>query len=75
MIKLPKPKHKYGYTADQIKEICKTYKIAQKKFWEFFGVNTCMLDKKLGSIYYPVDVERTLAFILGYRKVSLAEWD
>ena len=74
-MKLPKPKHKYGYTKNQINHICKKYKISQNKFWKTFGVNTCLLDEKLGVIYYPVDVERTLAIILGYRDVSWMEWD
>ena len=71
---LPESKHNLGYTRREVKTICKLFSIPLKKFWKVFGVNTvAVVDKE--TIYYPVDVERTLAQILGYRRVSIAEWD
>lgn len=57
---LPKPLHEYGYTKDQVKEIYRSRKIHYKTFWKAFGVNTCMRDEKLGTIFYPCDIERAL---------------
>lgn len=75
-IDLPKPSHKHGYTNTEIKGICRKHGIKVKDFWREFGVNTALLDEKTNEIiYYPVDVERALAFILGYRKVHPLEWD
>jgi len=75
-VKLPKPSHKFGYTRKEILDIIRPLKIHHKKFWKAFGVNTCMIDEKTGeAIFYPCDVERALAKILKYRKVSVWEWD
>ena len=71
---LPKPKHKYGYTGIQINQICKAKNIDTYVFWETFGVNSCMLDKKLGTIYYPCDVERAL-YQLKDKDGKWHEWD
>lgn len=71
---LPKPEHKYGYTKKQIMKICKDRKISVAIFWEEFGVNTCMVDKKLGIIYYPCDVEKTL-YHLGHKDGVNHLWD
>jgi hypothetical protein len=59
-MKLPKPEHKYGYTSKQIGEICQKVGATREEFGEAFGVNTCAIDPELGTIYYPVDVERAL---------------
>lgn len=71
---LPKPEHEYGYTKKQVLQICRERKIHHKKFWSAFGVNTCMFDKKLGVIYYPCDVERTL-YKLGHKDGVNHLWD
>lgn len=71
---LPQPIHKYGYTKEQVLQICRERKIHHKKFWAAFGVNTCMLDKKLGVIYYPCDIERTL-FNFGQKDGINRLWD
>lgn len=57
---LPEPAHEFGYTEDQIHQICKERNIFIDDFWDKFGVNTCALDEKLGRIYYPCDVQRAL---------------
>lgn len=76
---LPKPKHsEHGYTNREVLDIIRPYKIHHKTFWSKFGVNTCGLkeiDGKQEMIFYPVDIERTLALCLRYRKVSIEEWD
>jgi hypothetical protein len=71
---LPKPEHEYGYTRKQILQICKDRKIHHKKFWSAFGVNTCAVDEKLGTIYYPCDVERAL-YNLGQKDGVNHLWD
>lgn len=58
--KLPKPLHKYGYTRAQVEGIAKNVGVTMERFWGAFGINTCALDKELGTIYYPCDVERAL---------------
>lgn len=74
--KLPKPQHRLGYTCAEIYKILKKNKIEKDKFWNMYGINTCGFDEKTKEIYYyPIDVERTLASILGYREVSFEEWD
>lgn len=76
MKKLPRPNHKYGYTKDQIKEICKSEKIKEKDFWKAFGINTCpVIDEKTNEVaYYPCDIERAL-YILGNKMGKNHLWD
>ena len=71
---LPKPKHDYGYTKEQILQICRERKIHHAKFWSAFGVNTCAVDKEMGTIYYPCDVERAL-YQLGSKDGRFHSWD
>ena len=71
---LPKPEHPYGYTKRQVLQICRERKIHHATFWQIFGVNTCAIDKKLGVIYYPVDVKRAL-YELGHEDGEYAPWD
>ena len=71
---LPKPEHDSGYTQKQIKEICAERGITDDEFEEAFGVNTCLLDDKLGVIYYPCDVERAL-YKLGKKDGKYHLWD
>lgn len=63
---LPPPDHKHGYT-DLYLDLCLIVMgINQDKFWEAFGVNTCMYDdKRKRNIYYQHDVESALS-IMGY---------
>jgi len=58
--KLPKPAHKFGYTRAQVDEIITMRGIEPCAFWEAWGVNTCVRDPEMGTIYYPVDIERAL---------------
>ena len=60
MNKLPKPKHKYGYSESQVKEIMKKLNIPWKIFEEAFGVNTVAVAENGESILYVCDVERAL---------------
>jgi hypothetical protein len=71
---LPKPKHLYGYTEEQVLQICKERKIHPATFWKVFGVNTVTVDDKLEIIYYPVDVKRAL-YELGHADGEYSEWD
>lgn len=71
---LPKPAHKYGYTGEQVKQICRERKIHHKTFSKAFGANTVAVDKKLGVIYYPCDVERAL-YQLGKQDGVNHQWD
>ena len=59
-IKLPKPAHKHGYTEKQLENIKRKAGVTDDKFSEAFGVNTCMWDEKLGTIFYKSDIERAL---------------
>lgn len=59
-LKLPRPDHKYGYTSKLVDKICKDRGITREQFGEAFGINTCVHDKKLGTIYYGCDIERAL---------------
>jgi len=52
MNKLPKPKHKYGYSESQVKEIMKKLNIPWKIFEEAFGVNTVAVAENGESILY-----------------------
>ncbi len=57
---LPKPKHKLGYTGEEVNKICKDRKIDIDIFWEEFGVNTVGVAKDGKVRYYPQDIEKTL---------------
>jgi hypothetical protein len=75
MKNLPKPKNKYGYTRKEIEEIIQELDIDSKKFWNQFGTNTCMIDKKGNTIYYICDIERTL-WELGFESLGkFHSWD
>jgi hypothetical protein len=72
---LPKPDHEYGYSKPYLESWLKSQKINKKKFWEAFGRgNTCTFDEKLGTIVYPVDVEKAL-FELGHKAGLNHLWD
>ena len=71
---LPTPQHPYGYTKKQILQICRERKIHHATFWKAFGVNTCTVDDKLGTIYYPVDVKKAL-YELGHKDGEYSAWD
>jgi hypothetical protein len=70
---LPKPHGKYGYTAEQITEICKERNITEKAFWASFGRNTVAVVKGKEN-YYPCDVEKAL-FNLGVEDGKWHPWD
>lgn len=74
-IELPKPDRPHGHSRKQVLAICRKHKIHHKTFWKAFGVNTCAVDKDGLINYYTCDIERTLAVILKYRRVSSLEWD
>lgn len=69
---LPKPAGKYGYTAKQIRKICRVRKIHHKTFSKAFGVNTCALDNGEPN-YYACDIELAL-YKLG-KGGKHHEWD
>jgi hypothetical protein len=71
---LPKPKGQYGYTQDELKQICKDRGISFKKFNSIFGVNTVAVDKSGKINYYVCDVERTL-YELGNKDGCFHCWD
>jgi len=74
MVKLPKPKHKYGYPESQVKEIIKKLGISEAKFNKAFGINTCSVSKTGEIIMYPCDVERAL-YNLGHELGRYHPWD
>jgi DNA-binding transcriptional regulator YiaG len=57
---LPEPKHKHGYSGDEIREICEKRNINLDDFWIAFGVNTVCLAKDGRPRYYVCDVEKAL---------------
>lgn len=74
-MKLPTPDAQYGHSREQVEWICQQHNIPMEKFWDEFGVNTAALDDKGQVNYYGCDIERTLARILRYRKVTIEEMD
>jgi hypothetical protein len=73
---LPKSKHELGYTAEEVKAICKKYKVTEKQFNEKFGVNTCSLHPETNEIlYYDCDIIRTISMIKENRDMHPWEWD
>jgi hypothetical protein len=75
-MRLPPPRYGRGYTKEEVLTILRWFKVHHARFWKAFGVNTCgVCDCGKTVYYYPCDVERALAEILKYRKVSLAEFD
>ena len=44
-MKLPKSKHKLGYTRKEVLDIIRPLKIHPSKFWKKFGVNTCAVSE------------------------------
>ena len=73
MKRLPKPKHKLGYTAKEVFSICKKLDVDILKFNRAFGVNTCGVIKG-EVIYYVCDVERAL-WVLGCKFGKYHSWD
>lgn len=75
-MKLPKPKHKMGYTSAELDAMMPDLD-ERKRFNKQFGVQTCMIDKKTGNvIFYSWDVERCLEIVRGERgPMDSAEWD
>jgi hypothetical protein len=71
---LPKPKGEFGYTAKELKQICKERGISFKKFDLNFGINTVAVDKNGEINYYPIDVENTL-YALGNKDGRFHLWD
>lgn len=74
--KLPKPRHKMGYTAAELDALMPDM-AERKRFNKQFGCQTCMIDAKTGeTIYYTWDVEKCLAIVRGERgPMDSAEWD
>ena len=66
----------YGMTATEVQDLVEALEVKPEMFWEEFGVNTVTRDElSTLSLYYYVDIERTLAKIKKWRNVSFAEWD
>ena len=74
-MKLPKSKHKLGYTNKEILDIIRPLKIHHKTFNKKFGVNTCTMNEDGKSLYYAVDILRTIRIIKENREMTTAEWD
>jgi len=71
---LKDPKDPRGYTSEEIKEICKKYKIHWKKFKKAFGCNTCIVAEDNTPRFYKCDVERAL-YTLGCKDGRFHIWD
>lgn len=66
---LPKPAHKWGYTDEQIKEICKKLGVTRRKFFKNSYAHTCSRDPELGFITYSIHVEN--AFENAVRNIEM----
>jgi len=76
MIKLPKSKHKYGYTRKEILDIIRPLKIHHQTFWKKFGVNTCAIHPETKeSLMYGCDIELAIRCCLQKRDKTVWEWD
>ena len=66
----------YGFTAVEVGLLLTEHfpTIKQKKFWEKFGVNTCMTVDGL-TRYYHCDVELAIRLCLENREMKAHEWD
>jgi hypothetical protein len=72
---LPKPSGTYGYTDQDIAEICSIYDITEEQFGVAFGCgNTCAIDEQGRTNYYVCDVERAL-YNLGHPEGRFHVWD
>jgi hypothetical protein len=71
---LPEPKGQYGYTKQELQQICVDRGITFKKFNSVFGVNTVAIDDNGEINYYECDVERTL-YKLGHKDGKFHMWD
>jgi hypothetical protein len=71
---LPKPKHRLGYSSEEIKAICKAKNIKEADFNEAFGCNTCAVAEDGKPRFYVCDVERAL-YNLGHSDGVYHEWD
>ena len=71
---LPKPKHRLGYSKEEVLKICRERKIHHATFWKAFGVNTCSLAEDGKPRYYVCDVERAL-YDLGQKDGKYHQWD
>ena len=65
-----------GMTWKEIIKLLDSLVVGRRSFCKALGTNTCVVDlESYETLYYYVDVERTLAKILKYRVVSLEEED
>lgn len=75
-IKLPKSKHRLGYSRKEILDIIRPLNIHHKTFWSKFGINTCSINKETNeTIYYYYDVLLTIKLCLEKRERRFCEWD
>lgn len=58
-MKLPEPAHKFGYTSEQIDEICKNLGVKREEFFKDDFIYTACLDPELGLITYARHVENS----------------
>lgn len=60
-LNLPEPDHKYGFSATLLKNSLSRIDVSKMEKW--MCGQTCMLDDKLGHIWYTFDVIRGLDMI------------
>ncbi len=75
-MKLPKSKHKIGYTKQEILDIIRPLGIHHNTFWRKLGINTCGMDMATGeSLMYEGDVKLAIRCCLEKRDKHVYEWD
>ena len=75
-IKLPKYKHKVGYTNDEIENIIRIFDINMKKFKQKLGIATCGVDAKTNEILvYKNDITKAIELCLENRERLPIEFD
>lgn len=74
-MRLPKSKHKLGYTRQEILAIIHPLGIHPKTFWKKLGINTCATSRTGEILIYPYDVKLAIRCCLEKRDKLIWEWD
>ena len=69
-----KTKHKEGFTAEEIVDVCEFFNISPQDFTEKLGINTCII-RDGETITYHCDVDIAVRCCLEGREKTFAEWD